>query len=275
MNRTVVIVSAAPPGIFFAATASTAESPGVEADWSRRWGDVLARFVVIPVNAVAPAPAPLPLGASAFSSWAAGGWREIVWRLNALGFSHSARFLEDERRDPHVNRLWKDILPYAWHPDRPALDLTQLLLEVGERAESYFLEIWATCTPNEKVVLSQIAQDGLVNEKTKRTVRLLMARGLVRRQPHLVLMTETFRRFVLSSPTQTEVGTLEGLEEQSRSAWDMVKVPFLMALIASVAFFFTTQRELANTALGIITAAATAVPAILKVASLFGERRSA
>jgi hypothetical protein len=207
------------------------------------------------------------------SNWAA-GWREIVWRLNALGFSHSAGFLEDERRDPQVNRLWRDILPYAWHPDRPALDLTQLLVEVGERAENYFLEIWATCTPNEKVVLGQLAQEGLVNAKTGRTVRLLMARGLVRRQPHFVLMTETFRRFVLSAQTQTEVRTLEGLEEQSGSTWDTIKVPFLMALIASVAFFFATQRELANTALGIVTAAATAVPAILKVAGLFGERRS-
>lgn len=273
MNRTVVVVSAAPPGIFFVASASETEAAGVEGDWSRRWADVLARFVVIPVTAVAPAPASSPLSTAALSSWAAGGWREIVWRLNALGFSHSARFLEDERRDPQVNRLWKDILPYAWHPDRPALDLTQLLVEVGERAESYFREIWATCTPNEKVVLGQIAQEGLVNEKTKRTVRLLMARGLVRRQPHFVLMTETFRRFVLSSLPQTEVRTLEGLEEQSRSAWDMIKVPFLMALIASIAFFLTTQRELANTTLGIITAAATAVPAILKVASLFGGGR--
>ena len=70
-----------------------------------------------------------------------------MWRLNALGFAHGSRFLDDERREPQVDRFWREILPYAWHPGRPALDLRQLLIEVGDRAESYYAEIWATCTP--------------------------------------------------------------------------------------------------------------------------------
>jgi hypothetical protein len=163
-------------------------------------------------------------------------------------------------------------LPYAWHPDRPALDVTQLLVEVGERAEGYYREIWATCTPAEKLALGQVAEEGLVNEKTKVTVRLLMARGLIRRQPHFVVMNETFRQFVLSPYVRSEVAALE---EQSSGAWDVIRWPFLVVLIAILSFFFTTQQELSKTVLGVVAAAATVLPAVVKIASMFGDRQSA
>ena len=120
------------------------------------------------------------------------------------------------------------------------------------------------------MVLGQVADEGLVNEKTKRTVRVLMARGLVCRQPHFTLMNETFRQFVLSPQMQSEV---DALEEQSSGAWDVMRWPFLIILIASLGFFFATQQELFNTVLGALTAAAALVQAIVKMATSFGERR--
>ena len=237
LNRSIAIVSMAPPGHFFTSVPVGSGSE-VAGDWSRRWAEVLSRFVVIPVNAVGPEPEAALPGAEVLSNWTTGGWREIVWRLNALGFAHSSRFLDDERREPQVDRFWREILPYAWHPGRPALDLRQLLIEVGDRAESYYAEIWATCTPAEKLVLSQIGQEGLANERTKRTIRLLMARGLVRRQPNFALMTETFRQFVLSSKAE-----VEALEGQFSSAWDRIRWPFLTVLIVGAVFFYVTRKR--------------------------------
>jgi hypothetical protein len=164
------------------------------------------------------------------------------------------------------------VLPYAWHPDRPPLDVGQLLVEVGERAENYYREIWSTCTREEKLVLGQLAQEGLVNYKTKKTLRRLMARGLVRRDPHFVLINETFRQFVLSSFSRVEVAALE--HDATMSAWDAIRWPFLAMLVASLAFLFVTQHELFNTTIGVITAVAAAVPAIVKMANLFGDQRS-
>jgi len=232
---------------------------------------VLSRFTVVPVVPVAPMPA-MPSPASLFGGWSSAGWREIVWRISALGFSHSAKFLEQEQQDPRVDRLWREVLPYAWHPDRPPLDVGQLLVEVGERAENYYREIWSTCTKEEKLVLGQLAQEGLVNYKAKTTLRRLMARGLVRREPHFVLMNETFRRFVLSSFSRTEVAALE--EDSTTSAWDAIRWPFLALLVGSLAFLFVTQHELFNTTVGVITAVAATVPAIMKMANIFGERRA-
>jgi hypothetical protein len=147
----------------------------------------------------------------------------------------------------------------------------QLLIEVGERAERHYRQIWVTCTPAEKLVLAQLGRQGLVNEKAKRTVRVLMLRGLIRRQPNLVLMNETFRRFVRSPEIQAEVSALEG---ESSGAWDDIRWPFLIVLLASVGFFFTTQQEMGKTVLAVATAAATAIPTLVKLASMFDEHRS-
>jgi hypothetical protein len=121
----------------------------------------------------------------------------MVWRISALGFSHSAKFLEQEQQDPRVDRMWREVLPYAWHPERPPLDVGQLLVEVGERAENYYREIWSTHEGRE-ALLGQLAEEGLVNYKA-RPRSAGSGAGLVRREPHFVLMNETFRRFVLSS----------------------------------------------------------------------------
>jgi hypothetical protein len=254
------------------AAGSGAHPVMTDSDSSRRWAELLSRFPVPPTGPAAPeAPASRPQ-VPVLTGFATAGWREIVWRLNAIGFAQSAKFVDEEQRDPTVARLWKAVLPYAWHPDRPALDLAQMLVEVGERAEGYYRAIWAACTPAEKLVLGQVAAEGLVNEKTKRTVRVLLARGLIRRQPHFVLMNETFRQFVLSPDVRSEVAALE---EQSTGAWDVIRWPFLIVVITVLCFFFATQQELSKTVLGVLTAAATVVPTVVKVASVFGDRRTA
>jgi hypothetical protein len=268
-NRTMVIVSAAPPGRFTPAIGPV--PPGTTAaETVGRWTAVLSRFTVVPVVAAPSVPQssrPAPVG-----DLMTAGWREVLWRLSALGFAHTAKFLDDEGRDPVVDRLWKDVLPYAWHPDRPALNINQLLVEVGERSENHYREIWESCTPAEKLVLGQIAEEGLVNQKTERTVRMLMARGLVRRQPNFVVMNESFRQFVISTSSHAEV---TAMEEQATSTWDAIRWPFLIVLVGSLTFFFATQHELFNTALGILTGLAATLPALVKMASLFTDRKDA
>jgi hypothetical protein len=118
-----------------------------------------------------------------------------------------------------------------------------------------------------------------------------MARGLVRREPHFVVMNETFRQFVLSSLQRTEVALLE--EDSATSAWDAIRWPFFAALAASLAFLLVSQHDLRRayvssmfnttgyvsslfqTTLGVITAVAAALSTVVSIAKLFGEKRAA
>ena len=130
---------------------------------------------------------------------------ELLSRLNALRFSRGASSLQYECRDPFIESQWNQVLPFAWQTDvRPPLDLEQLLIEMDDRSENYYQALWESCTPEERVVLGQVANERLVNGKSSQTVRSLMARGLVERRPYFDVMNETFRRFVLTRPSDED-----------------------------------------------------------------------
>jgi hypothetical protein len=274
LHRTVIVVSAVPPNVFLDAGSSPAGvgSAGGSSLAGSRWSSLLAEFSLIPIDAPGD-PAPPLEERRRTLPWQAGGVSELLWQVNALRFSYSSRFLDDENQDPFVRGVWLQVLPYAWHADRRApLDLSQLLVEVGERLENYYRGLWSSCTDSERVVLAHVAADDLVNEKDSRIVRALMVRGLIRRHPYFRVMNETFRRFVLSTESTREMTALEG----QVSSWDTVRWPFLIMLGALAAVFFTTQHELFNQTVGVVSAVAAGLPAFVKIVSLIsGTKRDA
>jgi hypothetical protein len=263
ISGTVEIYSTVPPSAFVESMrdgngSDRASDPLL----AQRWASVFARFTVVP--AAAGAESTFGRLADA-ASWR---WREWVWTLLALGFSHRARFLDAERGDPQVGSHWRDVLPYAWLPERP-LNVSQLLVEVGDRAQKHYEEIWTNRTPSEQLVLGQLAQEGLINPKTRMTVRTLMAGGLIRRQPNFVLMNETFRQFVLAAFPRSEAA---GREKASVSTWNTIRWPFFVLVVGSLAFLWSTQEQLFNSTLALITAVTAFVPAVLKLISTFSGR---
>src|SRR5262249_10639246 len=121
------------------------------------------------------------------------------------------------------------------------------------------------------MMLGQLAEEGLVNYKARRTMRTLMARGLIKRQPHFTLMNESFRRFVLAAYARSDASALEG---RAASAWDTIRWPFFALVVLSLAFFFKTQEQLFNSTLAIVTAVTAFVPAVFKMISLFSDRQA-
>jgi hypothetical protein len=146
-----------------------------------------------------------------------------------------------------------------------------LLEELGERAKAYYSALWSTCSSDERVVLNHLAEEGLVNAKNRQTVRRLLARGLVRREPNLRLMNETFRRFVVSPACEEKVLDLE--QKAGPSAWDRFHWPFSVALAAAAALILITQQELLDSTLAVITGVTAGLPSLLKLIDALGWKR--
>jgi hypothetical protein len=177
-----------------------------------------------------------------------------------------------------------DVLKEECGPDRDLLEIAgglkldasssitpaQVLEELGDAAEGYYRSLWASCSPQEEVVLEHLAEDGFVSERNRRTVRRLIARGLVKRDPHLRLMNETFRRFVVSATCKSQVRAVE--QETEPSAWDRLRVPFFVGLATSLFFLFTTQQALLDGAAGTVAGFAAGIPALMQMMELFGGR---
>ena len=184
-------------------------------------------------------------------------------------FTETRRSIErtlakETEADPYLATLMTGLGAHAAGRD-------QLMDEISERAEEYYSALWRTCTPNEQLVLMQIAQTGLVNGKTRKHVRRLLARGLVRRDPQLRLMNETFRRFVF---TQSATSALAERLEQNLAgdAWNRIRVPFFAAIAVVLLFFFTTQRQTFDSTIALVGGLAASLPAFLKTLSGLGER---
>ena len=267
-GRTVAILSAVTPEVMYS---SVPESNGVSGDGrspAQRWS-ALKSAARLPVAQPRVPSRPRRTEDQPTLDWRPASVSELLWRLNAMRFAREASFLEYERRDPFIESQWNQVLPFAWQTDvRPPLDLEQLLIEMGERSENYYQALWESCSSEERVVLGQVATERLVNEKSSQTVRSLMARGLVERRPYFDVMNETFRRFVLTRPSDQDVTQLQS----QHGTWDNVRWPFLLLVGATAAVFFGTQRELFQQTIGIVTAVAATLPTLVKVVSFVGRQ---
>ncbi|HXO41487.1 MAG TPA: hypothetical protein VN999_08575 [Thermoanaerobaculia bacterium] len=268
-DRTVVVLSTVSPTVLFARPEGGAVAPAASSGSEERWWALFACFTLIDDD--------LRTGKEASTEsvtvLSLRRLRRILRRGRRPAAAAHERFdsklLEREcGTDPFLLQIGDELDSFA-----SALDRRQLLEELGERAESYYRALWASCSHLEKVVVGHLAQDGLVNEKNRRLVRRLMVRGLIRRQPYFRLMNETFRLYVVSPECRKQVLRLE--QTVDPSAWDRLRRPFFAVLVAAAVFFLGTQRQLLDSTTAMVGAFTAALPVLLKVADTLGARRGA
>ena len=270
-ERSIIVLSQVSPVRLFScepvdvSPPATAGSPGIY----DRWRTVLCSFTLVEEH----------LRSRPTGSRAPGGsfWGELLkpflrWRglveATSKNFIISSPVLREESgRDPFLRKIAQGV-----DMGRHGMGREQLLEEFGERAEGYYGAVWESCSRDEKVVLQHLAQEGLVNEKNRRVIRRLMARGLIRRGPNFCLLNESFRRFACSAFCKSQVLALE--QSAAPSAWDRFRWPFLAVLSASIAFFFATQQQLLDSTLAAVTGLTAGLPAVVKIIDLLGGKRS-
>ena len=166
---------------------------------------------------------------------------------------------------PLLRQIGKEILASGIRGEEEIYD------ELSERAAAYYSGLWSSCSKSEKVVLQNIATDGFANLKDRQVIRRLMTRCLVYRDPSLCVMNETFRRFVLGR--RAECAAL--MEDSGASAWDKLQKPLAIAVACFAIFFFSTQREMFDVTMGVVTGLAGGIPAFLRIIGLFLDPKSA
>ena len=148
----------------------------------------------------------------------------------------------------------------------------EVIDEFTERASAYYDMRWSSCADDEKLILSQLAREGLLNPRSRRSIRRLMGRGLIRRNPQLSLLNESFRKYVLNASAAEEVD-VKHVDELD--TWSNISRPLAFVLIAVIVMFLITQKDLANTASAIVTALAGGIPALIKLIGVLTDRKQA
>ena len=264
-QRTVVVLSELSPTILFSPA-------GVPADPAEdRWRTLLASFTQI--NEDVWPPSEKRGAAGSHLSF----WHEIWDVLHGRPGKKSGPDKPDDDFSSELLRqeCGKDLflkkIGRELEALKPPISGEQVLEELGERAQGYYGTIWASCSRDERVVLGHLAEEGLVNAKNRRIVRRLMVRGLIQRAPNLRLMTETFRRFVVSPICREQVLSLE--QAAGRSAWDRFLWPFSATLAACAALILVTQQELLDSTIAAVTGVTAGLPTLLKIFDLMGWKK--
>ena len=144
-----------------------------------------------------------------------------------------------------------------------------IIAKVGTQARLHYRYLWSTCTTDEKLVLVQLAKNGLVNPKYFGWVMDLMNRGLVVRDPKLRVMNESFARFIRQETQRSEI--LKWQEEGGTSAWSVFKWILPAPLVLVAALLFITQRDALSNITGVLVAIVSLAPILVNLYGQFEE----
>jgi hypothetical protein len=149
----------------------------------------------------------------------------------------------------------------------PELGREHLLNRIVNQARPYYNHLWNSCSTPERVTLFHLAQDRLLSHRDPDIERLLR-RELIVRDRDIHLLNDSFRQFIKSTEKSAFVAEEEHKAKQV-SPWHTLKVPILVVLVAVTIFLFVTQRDLYTSALAIVTAVTTIIPAFFKLLTIF------
>jgi hypothetical protein len=139
--------------------------------------------------------------------------------------------------------------------------------EILERADPYYRLVWSECSNEQRFVLSQLAEDGLLNPMNGRAIRQLVRRGLIVQDPQFRIMNESFRRF-LRSVTTSQMKE-QWLIESRRSGWGKMHGAFFTTMIVLGVFLLTTQNALWQSSAAYVTTAFAALGTLAKLFNSF------
>ena len=136
------------------------------------------------------------------------------------------------------NHLVSMDLPEAIFKNR----ISQKILELGGL---YYESILDSCTPMELYVMSDMAQDMVINIKNKKVVNILIKKGLfVVKGCNIRFMNESFRKYILLKFTPEEKLRLKAKLGDTGASWQGYKLFLVLFLVGLLSFLFIANRSI-------------------------------
>ena len=138
-----------------------------------------------------------------------------------------------------------------------------------EKAQPFYDSEWQQCSEEEKLLLTQLAEEGFANPKQHEIVRRLMNRGLIRRDPVLRPMNDSFALFIESHARPEDIRHQETVHRGMR--WSLVRSVLIGALLLILVFLSVTQRDVVEVWIAYLATAAAGAGGVLKLSSLLSR----
>jgi hypothetical protein len=121
----------------------------------------------------------------------------------------------------------------------------RIIARIVDLSQLYYDSIFDLCTPNEQFVLSDMAEDMIVNSKNKSVVMQLINRGLfVLNGCSIRFMNESFRKYIITKFTPEEKVRLKERLGDSGTSWQGYKLFLILIMIGLVSFLFISNKAI-------------------------------
>ena len=137
------------------------------------------------------------------------------------------------------------------------------MFEIRLAAAPFYHAIWAACSRDEKLVLRQLVEEGVVNPRNARVTAHLLRTGIVRRDPVFRPMNTTFRSFILEDLQSDEILAWE--HQGVGLPWNSIATTMFTLVVALAGLVLLTWQQLVYDWIGYVPALAPAVPTVVKL----------
>jgi len=191
-----------------------------------------------------------------------------LWKKILMMETQSGHFLK-KMQEPIINRIKK--LPQE---DLALIDGDSLAFKMQITSHYFYMYVWQSLTKEEKFLLYDLAEDGLVNPYDDYNLTLLISKGIITKDDGILrLFNKGFRNFIL-----TAIGNSEAIKIRNQikdnGNWKNLKTPLIILIVAILAFLFTSQQEAYSTVIKYLTILSVGVPAVLKFFTMFSADKA-
>jgi hypothetical protein len=144
--------------------------------------------------------------------------------------------------------------------------IDKIVLKVQELATGYYERIWESCTSEEKLLLMDMADNLLLNDKNNKVIERLINKGLFKKNVSVDIINRSFRNFVVEKSRGDY--EKEFLETRKSDKWTNYRAPILLVLFA-VAFFLALQENILTSVTSILPVVVSIITIVTKISGIF------
>lgn len=153
--------------------------------------------------------------------------------------------------------------------ERLMYNVDSLAFKLQVTAHYFYMYIWQSLTKEEKFLLYDLAEDGLVNSFDDYNLSLLVTKGIiVDVDGTLRFFNNGFRNFILTAIGNTEMMQIKD-KIRDNGSWGSLRTPLMVITVAILTFLFVSQQEVYSSLITYVTAIGAGVPAVVKLLSFF------
>jgi hypothetical protein len=168
--------------------------------------------------------------------------------------------------------IFEDYIAYNGYLSQVEFNEAEIRLSGGTLKKHYskinpernFMNIWKNLTNYEKIVLYDLADDGLVNRNNHKIINQLTEKMLISFNPYPGFYMNSFREFVYQHITKAEIKTIEN-KLGLKGNWKNAKYLILLIIIPMAAFIFISQGITIERSFGIFAGIVGAITALMKL----------